>query len=281
MKLTNTYNLPDTLVNALSWASRKPSEGFSVTGLISPPRIAELTRRHWDEIEADISDMIWLAFGTAVHAVLERGELPESLVEERLSVMRNGVMVRGKADLLYQRILDDWKVTSVWTLIYNPDGREDWEAQLNLYRWLYHMQGFDDIEKLRIIAILRDHSKSKAKRENDYPPIPIATINIPMWTLAETEAYLDSRIQLHLSARGLPDDQLPMCSDKDCWAKPTEYAIMKRGNKRAVKLYDSEEEAKAHLPIGGHYIEERKGEKTRCEEYCNAQPFCNQFKAEP
>lgn len=280
MKLTNTYNLPETLVNALSWASRRPSEGFSVTGLISPPRIAELTRRHWDEIEVDVSDMIWLAFGNAVHAVLERGELPESLVEERLSVMRNGVIVRGKADLLYQRVLDDWKVTSVWTILYNPNGRKEWEEQLNLYKWMYYYEGFDDIEKLRIIAILRDHSKSKAKRERDYPPVPVAQIDIPIWGLDKTEAFLDSRIQAHLTARGLPDDQLPQCTDEDCWARPAQFAIMKKGQKRAVRLYDTEEEAKANLPIGGHYIEERKGEKIRCDEYCNVNSFCSQYKAE-
>jgi len=59
---------------------------------------------------------------------------------------------------------------------------------------------------------------------------------------------------------------------------------MKKGNKRAIKLYDSETQAEASLPTGitakNYFVEYRKGESKRCADYCNAFPFCTQAQQE-
>jgi len=63
MRILNKYNLPEPLVKAVTW-DNKPRKGFSVTDLIQPPRITQLTRRHFDEIEVDASERIWVLLGS-------------------------------------------------------------------------------------------------------------------------------------------------------------------------------------------------------------------------
>ena len=71
MIITNKYNLPSALVN-LAQEKYEPKNGrFGVTSLLNPTRIELLKRRHYNEITTDVSDMIWLIFGSAVHNVLE------------------------------------------------------------------------------------------------------------------------------------------------------------------------------------------------------------------
>ena len=48
----------------------EPNE-YRVTQLLKGIRETILERRHYHEIEQDVSDMIWLLFGTAVHSIIE------------------------------------------------------------------------------------------------------------------------------------------------------------------------------------------------------------------
>ena len=74
MKVTNKHNVPETLV---SLATRdyytKGRADYSVTEIISPPRIQRLRRKHNEEMEQDVSDMLWQLLGSALHVVAERG----------------------------------------------------------------------------------------------------------------------------------------------------------------------------------------------------------------
>ena len=274
MIITNKYNLPESLLKAITW-DLKPRTGFSVTELINSPRVVQLTRRHWDEIEEDISERIWLLLGTAVHYILEKGELPDSLKEERLETEIYGIRVSGKPDLWRNNTISDYKVTSVWSIIYEPNGRTDWHSQLNLYRYLYWSNGFDT-DKLEICAILRDWQERKVG-ENGYPKIPIAMIDIPIWSLLTTGEYLDNRVKAHLKATALSDDMLPECTPEEMWTKDTKYAIKKDGRKTALAVLDTLEETTTRL-TEGCYIEKRLGENVRCERYCPARNWCNQYK---
>ena len=67
----------------------------------------------------------------------------------------------------------------------------------------------------------------------------------------------------------------------DRWSTGDKYAVMKKGNKRAIKLHDSEQAAIEHcenLNFSSGYkinfIEFRKGEDKRCEDYCLVKNFC-------
>jgi len=274
-QLTNRYNLPESLVSALSanWYSQ-PGH-ISVTGLIQPPRMRQLMLRHEDEIEEDVSDKIWMLLGSAVHDVLERADTTRSLQEERLATTVLGWTVTGKADLWEEPgIVTDYKITSVWAGINGV--KPEWEAQTNIYGYLYRLAGFP-VSSLRIVCIYRDWSKNRAKQGNGYPPCAAGALPVQVWKDSEIEKYMGNRIYLHQQAQHLPEPELPDCTPEERWEKPTQYAVMKKGRKSAVRVFEDIEQAYDLLGTKSqdHYTEERPGRSIRCLEYCPVQPFCS------
>ena len=71
-------------------------------------------------------------------------------------------------------------------------------------------------------------------------------------------------------------------ADKDKWKQDDKYAVMKGKNKRALKVFTSEDEAKIYCKnLDDVTIVERKGKSSRCEgNYCNVAEFCDQFNME-
>ena len=130
--------------------------------------------------------------------------------------------------------IQDYKVTSVWSVIptkNNPNGyKEAWEEQLNVYAWLGRKNGYL-ATKLQIIAILRDHQKSKGfqsyKDDGNYPFLPIKVIDIPLWSAEKQDAYVLDRVKTHQEADMLfhtMDKQID-CTDQERWKKQDEYAV--------------------------------------------------------
>lgn len=75
MKLTNKLGINKAFANALAkdwYGARNEERDYSVTQLLQPAKIYHLTARHWNELEEDISDRIFMLLGTAIHAILER-----------------------------------------------------------------------------------------------------------------------------------------------------------------------------------------------------------------
>jgi hypothetical protein len=63
------------------------------------------------------------------------------------------------------------------------------------------------------------------------------------------------------------------------WERPSKFAVMKKGQKKAVKLCDTEWNAEEYIGDNkGLYIELRPGERTRCKSYCIVQNHCPQYK---
>jgi len=139
MKLTNKFNLPDPIVNAVNNTGYTPgSSDITVTQLIQPPLIRHLTNKHWNELEEDVSGRVWALFGTAVHHLLEMAYKGRTArVEERVYAEVLGWKLGGAFDVLEGSSLSDYKVTSV----YSSDGKIEWERQLNILRWLLHKNG--------------------------------------------------------------------------------------------------------------------------------------------
>ena len=102
-------------------------------------------------------------------------------------------------------------------------------------------------------------------------------LEIPLWTEEKCEFYLDERIRLHQAARV----ELPLCTPEERWATADSWALLKEGRKTAVRLFDKEADAQAALQAAGakHTVEHRPGRNVRCESYCSAAPFCDQYQA--
>src|SRR5688572_24829910 len=101
---------------------------ISATGLIQPPRIRQLTKRHGDKITEDVSDLMWRMAGSIGHKIVERGAPANTFSEERLSTQLHGWVITGKVDLMRihfggvgfgsrigdEYAIDDFKFRSVW-----------------------------------------------------------------------------------------------------------------------------------------------------------------------
>ena len=138
MKLTNKRNLPETIVNVLKRPQySKGKANLSVTELINSPRIVQLKRLHWDQLEEDASSMVWSLFGSAVHNILQHGKDEHHIVEQRLFADIEGWTISGAIDLQIVEedgvVISDYKVTSSWAVM---NEKAEWVEQLNSYAWL-------------------------------------------------------------------------------------------------------------------------------------------------
>ena len=72
MIITNELNLPQAFVQMAQRDEYETANNeYRVTSLLKGIRETELERRHSREIKRDVSDMVWLLFGTATHSILE------------------------------------------------------------------------------------------------------------------------------------------------------------------------------------------------------------------
>jgi len=289
MKITNKFNVPETLV---ALATRdyytKGKSDYSVTEIISPPRIQRLRRKHFEEIEQDVSDMLWMLLGTALHVVAERSEVSGHTNEERLSAGINGIILSGAIDLQKDDedgvTITDYKFTSAWALM---NDKPEWEQQQNIDKYLVERVKKKPVKGLKICALIRDWSRRDAQNKPDYPQAPIQVIDIPMWTFDRTEAFIKERVEMHRDSKVSADwgDELPLCSEEERWVRPTTYAVKKDGRKTAIRVFDTQDEADALLKEMPEkdkgFIEIRKGEAVRCTgNFCGVSQWCNQYQNE-
>jgi hypothetical protein len=73
-RYTNKYDLPETIVRAVSNDTHPVGGDISVTQLIDSPKIRILKKKHKEEIQEDVSDMLYALMGTALHHIIERGD---------------------------------------------------------------------------------------------------------------------------------------------------------------------------------------------------------------
>jgi hypothetical protein len=274
VNLTNIHGLPQALVDAVRNDPYKGGGDISVTKLIDAPQVQALRKKYGEAIVEDVTERIWSLLGQAVHTVLERANKSD-IVEERLYAKVEGWDVSGQFDRmdLTGDTLDDYKCTSTYKVTMSD--MKDWERQLNVLRWLAVKNGYP-VEKLRIIAILRDWRKAEAKRKPDYPQQAVATIDIPVWPLEKTEAYILERVRLH---QLVEQGGVVPCTDEERWYEGTTYALMKKGGKRAIRVYERKEDIGTEIP-DGQYVETRHGGYKRCAEYCTVSEFCEQYRAD-
>lgn len=292
MKITNRQGLPESIVEAVrNDPYDRGLSDITVTELVGPPQIRRLVKQHWNELEEDCSERIWALFGQAVHAILERSD-PGDIVEQRFYAWAGNpsVLVGGQVDRYcpHAKRVSDYKVTSVWAVVY---GRPEWERQLNVLAWLMRQNGHE-VRELETVAILRDWSRIKARYESGYPTGPVARIKRNLWSPEDQKKFVDIRLAMHQRT------DVP-CTAEDRWATDDVYALMKLGAKgqmpkRATRLFDSEAELLAwarennysiNVPILANTngkipatIQVREAESKRCLDYCPVAEYCQQWR---
>ncbi len=334
MHIVDTFGLPDGLLAAIRndqysvGAKLEGTEGiYSPSSLNTPPQIRALTKIHDDDIVVEAVTRVWSLFGTAIHNEIERAtvgsddEIAEERLFAKLEVDGKFWTISGMLDNMNARAgkLDDWKATSVWTVM-RMDRLPEWSTQLNVYRWLaahathvQHEPGgplpeWEPIElpDLTINAILRDWSWREAIKSDKYPQTMVFKVDIRAMSYEEIEEFMRTRIRIH------QQDPVPDCTPEEQWYGGSKWVLRKIGNKRAVKTEDTmdglltyiegkgitaagsglqapfgtnepelDQTMKANgFKKGEYYVIERPGERIRCARYCSVARFCPQAKRE-
>lgn len=281
MKITNSQSLPEPFVQAVSREYQYKPKRYSVTEILKGTCQVMLERRFSSSVEQDVSDMIWLILGTAVHKVLENAqETDEQIKEGKIEIpVGDGYTLSGIFDLYDSKTktVTDYKTASCWKVIY--DDWEDYRKQLLMYAYMLRKIGFE-CENGEIVAILKDHSKSKAKFDCNYPQYPVHKVQFHFTEddFKEIEDFINNKFEEIKVAEITPVNNLVECSTNERWATDNKYAVMKKGKKTALKLCSSQEEAMNYIADknldDNHFIEFRAGENKKCNEYCSVSGLC-------
>jgi hypothetical protein len=229
---------------------------------------------------------LWSLVGRALHKVAEEGADEQHIAEERLFAEVRGWLISGGIDVQHVQgnswAIADHKFTAAYSLMME---KPEWEYQLNMYAWLCRKVKGWDIVKLTIWAYVRDWSRWEAKKDPMYPAHPINVVPVRLWSEAEQDEYVNNRVLLHQQANAMDmlDEPLPPCTDQERWMRPTKFAVMKPGAKRALRVFEGDGAKKsAGAYCGTHkgtFVLERKGEPVRCAgDYCRVSKWCDQYK---
>ena len=283
MKITNKQNLPAPIVALLSrnYYSKGASQ-YSVTELMSPPKIRRLREQYDADMEIDVTKMIASQLGTFMHGKLEAKECEGYTNEERIFTEVDGVVISGAIDLQKQVeggvIIIDYKFVKAWSV---KQGKDDWTTQLNIYKWLVESVKRVPVKGLQICAIIKDYSAHDTSE--GYPEAEAVMIDIPMWDSVTTEAYVRKRLEMHRNAKVNHEfgEELQACTDEERWMSETVFAVKREGRKSAIRLFKTIEEATELAEKEKGYVETRKGEPKRCTgDFCGVSKWCKQYQGE-
>lgn len=304
---------------------------ISATSLYGPPKPRLLRRLFPEQIQEDVADRLWALVGQIGHGILERAiytrnaheviegirkildeagvaptrqlslirDLVEvyfaerasgDMVEERLYWTYDGWVVSGQIDVHLSgelRKIQDFKFTSTYTLM--NGGRAEWEKQLNTYADLRRKNG-ERVDGLEIIAILRDWRKAEARKDPSYPQRQVVVLPVELWSPEKADQWIIHRVRVHRDAELFPAQE-SICTDEERWIKDTTWAVMKEGQKNAVRggagllsrteAFTFIDQKKSEDKGEGLYVQERTGFPTRCADYCNASAICEQWQQDP
>ena len=290
MRITNNTGLPEPLVKMAERLVNSHPAGsvdtFSVTEMLKSVRQSVLARR--SEITRDVQDTAALWIGTAVHDALEREGIdnPELVTETRLYTKLGDYTLSGEFDMLetLDDTIVDYKTSMVSRIEKNREVEADkWIRQLYAYAYLLERNGKPRPKKGTIVAIALDFSKVKAATQKDYPQQPIQMLTWPL----DDEEFMNSvidGIENNMEEASFylrnPDAELPLCSYSDCWCKE-DYAIMKPGAKKALKVFRDEGSARLcyeAMPNRDDVrIFHRVSDFMNCRLYCDCAQFCDQW----
>ena len=280
--LTNKYGISDAIVNACKVDNHVTIGDISCTQLIDSPQVRMLKKQH--DVEEDVSDRIWMMMGTAVHYVVELGEISGREARQLLEAAEVLVKLDQKkaADWMYEFIEKtfpehkDRDVLNEITLSHTINGMTFSgtfdrftisEGLLDDYKntsvWAYMneesrkkwdaqqnvyafllMENGFQVNASQITAIFRDFSAGK-RFQKGYPQAPVATFPVKLYSHRAMLEYLTERVRIHKLAQ--EKLEYPECTTKEMWATTDTYAITAPGRKRAISVKPTEAMAEAFL----------------------------------
>jgi len=196
----------------------------------------------------------------------------------------NGFTISGRPDKIVksEKRLVDLKNVSV-SQAKTGGYTVERSKQLNFYRWLIWVVMGIKIEKMELLLFYKDYSKMKGLHNYSYPKKAVEAHSIAFsFPDEQLPSIVDNVQKLVEKVDGyVQRNELIECTPADKWQSDSMFAVMKKGNKQATRIFDRKEAAEAFLgtlnaPPGMYSILERKGEPTRCLYYCSVRSVCPQ-----
>lgn len=211
----------------------------------------------------------------------EEGTLP-IYIEQRAkrTVTVDGVTytVGGKFDLVMEGMVMDNKSTTSFAWV-SGGKDDDYRLQGSIYRWLNPDKITEDF--IRINFIFTDWTKFMAKANPKYPQSRVQHKDIPLLSVAETEAWIKWKLTQVQKYSKVPEAQLPECTDEELWRSDPQYKYYSDPLKttgRSTKNFDTLHEANQFWKAekgGKGIVITVPGEVKRCS-YCEAFDICTQ-----
>ena len=284
MHITNIYDFPPQVYDAVvksRYSGESAKHDFSVTDLLRPPHMRALRKKHWHDLRVDVSEKVAAFRGRAIHeAIRQTTEVDAvSLPEERLYATLNGVTISGESDVYYhdrstdQMVIADYKSSKTYAYT-NEDHRHEYDAQLNLYAWLWRQHGYK-VDRIEIVFIFDGWIRANAGK-GDYPDAPVKRLQFDLWTDEVCEGFIDYRVAYHRQAAA---GEITGCTPEERWEKPTKYRVWKHGGKAPSKTFDTYGKCVDWLQGRNHAeyrIDHIPGERVRCT-YCESRSACGNY----
>lgn len=292
------------------------SKYFSATTLLKPIKQIVLAKRVPANLkQTDLIDFMNVRYGTAVHdsteIAMRRGAhkalktlgypqedidrflvnpTPEEMakhanpvvvwVENRVMKKVLGYTIGGKYDLIFDGTIHDWKTAKVFSWIAETN---DWKyrMQLSIYRWMNPDKVFSDVGNIQ--HFFKDWMAGDAAKNPRYPQAPILEKEYPLFSIPDTQAWVEERLRLIQTNMEREEKFIPECTPEDLWMRPPTYKYFSNPEKtdgRATRVSENLSEMQAvQAEKGGKgVIITIKSEAKACG-YCNAAPVCQQRKA--
>lgn len=244
----------------------------SVTELFNPPKINTLKRKHLDDIVLPLSRVEASQEGSAFHKTMEdvlAGD-DDWITEQRINATFNGLIVSGKFDAYHKptKTLIDFKNTWYYKL-QRQDIVNQWYLQLNIYAYMWRKLGHE-VDSIEVNYILKDKANKFSSWGIDSR---YGKIELDLMTDFQVESHVEELLS-DLTYKPMRD-----CTDSERWIKMPEYAIYKKGSKRASKVVKSQVEVKMFMygkDEEDYIVDKRTFEPIRCNDWCPVREYCDQ-----
>lgn len=303
MKITNSLGMPDHAFKAISRLKGRTTapelDYIGATTLMGAPLSRFLRTRYWDQLEFDVADTMNAIQGQMGHLIFDKVE-SITVTEIRLEVEFEGHKIKGIMDYYDPDTftVGDSKFKQVNSVLAGAISKDDYlEKQLNIYAWMAKLSGMK-VEHLQGDVYINGWVRYKALGSSAYPKAPYVKLQISIWDEKHAEHYIRERLKAHntpairlLKELGPANmlaiseaerqaldnlmNQIPICTDEERWAAKPKFAVMKEGQKKAVRVFEDYMDAcMLSTTLAKSRVEERKGGDIRCLFYCDVKRFC-------
>jgi len=150
------------------------------------------------------------------------------------------------------------------------------KLQTYIYAWMAYKTYEVKIETCELWYFYKDHTLSRAMRERRYTQSPCEVFTYPALDPEEVRNTIKERLCEFLVAvhSGVPP---AVCSPEDRWAKSDQYKVVKKGARRATRVYKDPAEAREHASQKEDLrVKAVPGDAAvRCRDWCDVAAWCD------